>query len=146
MLAQRSGASRTGPILRGDWIFETLLGERLPKPPPNVPRRPDAVPSGLTARQLIEKHSSVPECAKCHAEIDPCGFVLEQFDAIGRLRPGVVDTRTTLPDGETIEGIDGLRDHLSGARHDDFFRQFCRKLLGYVPDRGVQLSYMPLCR
>ncbi|MEO2021162.1 MAG: DUF1592 domain-containing protein, partial [Pirellulaceae bacterium] len=65
VLASQSGASRTSPILRGNWVFETLLGERLPRPPANVPDLPNEVPSGLTARQLIEKHSSVAACAKC---------------------------------------------------------------------------------
>jgi hypothetical protein len=80
VLASQSGASRTSPILRGNWVFETLLGERLPRPPADVPDLPDKVPGGLTARQLIEKHSSVAACAKCHAKIDPYGFALEQFD------------------------------------------------------------------
>lgn len=144
LLASQSGASRTSPILRGNWIFETLLGERLPRPPGNVPQLPEAVPSGLTARQLIEKHSSVPECAKCHARIDPYGFALEQYDAIGRLRTTAVDTKTTLAEGKAIEGIEGLRDYLLTERRDDVVRQFCRKLLGFALGREVQLSDEPL--
>ncbi len=144
VLASQSGASRTSPILRGNWVSETLLGERLPRPPPNVPQLPDAVPEGRTARELIEKHSSVPECAKCHARIDPYGFALEQFDAIGRERPERVDTKTTLVDGVEIEGLEGLRTYLLGARRADFLRQFCRKLLGYALGRAVQLSDEPL--
>ena len=84
ILAKQSGASRTSPILRGNWVSETLLGERLPRPPANVPQLPEAVPTGLSARQLIEQHSSLPECATCHVRIDPYGFALEQYDAIGR--------------------------------------------------------------
>jgi hypothetical protein len=144
VLASQSGASRTSPILRGNWVSETLLGERLPRPPPNVPQLPDAVPSGRTARELIEAHSSVPECAKCHARIDPYGFALEQYDAIGRLRADIVDTRTQLVDGKAIEGIEGLRAYLAKDRHDDFLQQFCRKLLGYALGRAVQLSDEPL--
>ena len=144
VLASQSGASRTSPILRGNWVFETLLDERLPRPPPGVPDLPDEVPSGLTARQLIEKHSSVPACAKCHARIDPYGFALEQYDAIGRLRPQAVDTRTRLPSGKEIEGIQGLRDYLLEDRRDDVVRQFCRKLLGYSLGRETQLSDEPL--
>ena len=139
-LASQSGASRTSPILRGNWVFETLLGERLPRPPANVPDLPDEVPGGLTARQLIEKHSSVPACAKCHARIDPYGFALEQYDAIGRRRSQAVDTRTKLPDGREIEGLQGLRDYLAKDRRDDVVRQFCRKLLGYSLGREIQLS------
>ncbi len=144
VLASQSGASRTSPILRGNWVSETLLGERLPRPPANVPQLPDAVPSGLTARELIERHSSVPECAKCHARIDPYGFALEQYDAIGRLRQQPVDTMTKLIDGKTLEGINGLRDYLLNERRDAVVTQFCRKLLGYALAREVQLSDEPL--
>ena len=144
VLAKQSGASRTSPILRGNWIFETLLGERLPRPPANVPQLPESVPTGLTARQLIERHSSVPECAKCHARIDPYGFALEQYDAIGRLRETKSDTRTTLVDGKIIEGIEGLRGYLFNDRRHDIVRQFCRNLLGYSLGRAVQLSDEPL--
>ena len=144
VLAKQSGASRTSPILRGNWVSETLLGERLPKPPANVPQLPDSVPAGLTARQLIERHSSEPECAKCHARIDPYGFALEQYDAVGRLRERKLDTKTKLVDGKTIKGIEGLRDYLLKDRRHDFVQQFCRKLLGYSLGREVQLSDEPL--
>ncbi len=79
VLASQSGASRTSPILRGNWVYETLLGERLPRPPANVPLLPDEPLQGLTARQLIEQHSSAAACAKCHVKIDPYGFALEEF-------------------------------------------------------------------
>ena len=144
ILAKQSGASRTSPILRGNWVSETLLGERLPRPPANVPILPEQVPEGLTARELIQRHSSAPACAKCHVRIDPYGFALEQFDAVGRLRAKKVDTRTQLMDGKSIEGIKGLRGYLSKERRDDFLHQFCRKLLGYSLGRSVQLSDEPL--
>ena len=139
-LASQSGASRTSPILRGNWISETLLGEKLPKPPADVPVLPEEVPSGLTARQLIEKHSSVPECAKCHARIDPYGFALEQFDVLGRVRSQKVDTKTTLLGGQNVDGLAGLREYLLTQRKDDVVRQFCKKLLGFALGREVQLS------
>jgi hypothetical protein len=143
-LTSQSGASRTSPILRGNWLSETLLGEKLPRPPAGVPQLPEEVPTGLTARQLIERHSSVPECAKCHARIDPFGFALEQYDVLGRIRPNAVDTKTTLLTGEKIEGLAGLRDYLVTQRRDDVVRQFCRKLLGFALGREVQLSDEPL--
>lgn len=143
-LASQSGASRTSPILRGNWLSETLLGEKLPRPPAGVPQLPEEVPTGLTARQLIERHSSVPECAKCHARIDPFGFALEQYDVLGRIGPDAVDTKTTLLTGEKIEGLAGLRDYLMTQRRDDVVRQFCRKLLGFAVGREVQLSDEPL--
>ena len=139
-LAMNSGASRTSPILRGNWVYETLLGEKLPNPPADVPQLPEIVPDKLTARQLIELHSETPECAKCHKLIDPYGFALERYDALGRLRTMPVDTTTTLPDGKPIAGAQGLRDYLSSTRRADFLAQFTRKLLGYALGREVQLS------
>ncbi|MFT5466810.1 MAG: hypothetical protein ACI8UO_001910 [Verrucomicrobiales bacterium] len=142
-LAKHSGASRTSPILRGNWVSEVLLGEKLPKPPKDVPLLPEEAPDGLTERQLIERHSSDPSCARCHAKIDPLGFALEGFDAIGRSRDGA-DTHATLADGTEFDGINGLRNYLVETRSEDFVRQFCRKLLGYALGRSVQLSDKPL--
>ena len=148
-LSQQSGATRTNPILRGNWISEVLLGEKLPRPPQNVPQLSATLPVGLTERQLIEQHSSDVVCAKCHQRIDPFGFALENYDAIGRLRDTnsgglAIDSRTTLPDGTEIEGLSGLRDYLLKTRRDQFIRRFCRKLLGYALGREVQLSDQPL--
>jgi hypothetical protein len=149
-LAKHSGASRTSPILRGVWVSEVLLGEKLPKPPKDVPRLPeDEADSKLSVRQLVEKHSSDPRCAVCHSRIDAFGFALEGFDTIGARRDKdlgnrKIDTRARLKDGTTFEGLDGLRDYLLGKRRVDFLRQFCRKLLGYALGRGVQLSDEPL--
>jgi len=143
-LSVNSGASRTSPILRGNWIYETLLGQKLPKPPLNVPVLPEVIPDNLTARQLIEKHSSSKECAKCHERIDPYGFALEQYDAIGRKRNSLMDTSTVLYDGTKIDGIKGLRHYIVSQRLDDFLEQFCRKILGYSLGREVQLSDIPL--
>lgn len=148
-LAKQSGASRTSPILRGHWISETLLGEKLPKPPKDVPQLPDEAPVGLTERQLIEQHSSAAACAKCHVRFDPYGFALENFDAIGRYRQRggdgqAIDTRTQLADGTRLNCAPDLRDYLLNDRHDAFIRQFCRNLLGYALGRATQLSDEPL--
>ncbi len=148
-LAKQSGASRTSPILRGAWISETLLGDRLPRPPKDVPVLGDAPPEGLTERALTERHTSDPSCARCHARIDPFGFALENFDAIGRFRSkdgsGLpIDAGAKLLDGTQFTGIDGLRDYLLDQRRDDFVRHFSRKLLGYALGRGVLLSDEPL--
>jgi mono/diheme cytochrome c family protein len=150
-LTQQSGASRTSPILRGIWVSEVLLGEKLPKPPPGVPQLPDDESSAgeLTVRQLVEKHSRDPACATCHAKIDPLGFALEGFDAIGRRRvkdlgDHPVEVTAKLQDGTTFEGIEGLRSYLLTRRRDAVARQFSRKLLGYALGRGVQLSDDPL--
>jgi hypothetical protein len=151
ILAKQSGASRTSPVLRGNWLLESLLGERLPKPPKNVPQLPEdeAATEGLTVRQLVEKHRSVASCAGCHSRIDPFGFALEAYDPIGRLRRidlggRPVDTRAELKDGTRFDGLDGLKGYLMTRRKEEFRRNFCRKLLGYALGRAVQLSDEPL--
>lgn len=141
-LAKHSGASRTSPILRGNWVSEVLLGEKLPRPPKDVPTLPEEAPEGLTERQLIERHSGDARCSGCHRRIDPIGFALEGFDPTGAARHR--DTHTTLADGTPVEGLEGLRAYLTGRRRSDFLRQFSRKLLGYALGRSVQLSDKPL--
>ncbi len=140
VLAQQSGASRTSPVLRGNWVVETMLGEKLPKPPANVPQLPEAEGvDGLSVREMTLRHTRVAECATCHVRIDPFGFALEGYDAIGRRRSGIVDTRVTLRDGTTFDGLEGLRGYLQG-RQKDFRKTFTRKLLGYTLGRSVTLS------
>ncbi len=150
-LAKNSGASRTSPILRGNWISEVILGEKLPKPPKNVPILPDedSNTAELTVRQLVEKHSSDEKCMGCHRRIDPYGFSLENYDAIGRFRSvdlaqHPIDTKTTLPDGTPIDGAAELRAYLLNKKRDVVLRQFLKKLLGYSLGRSVQLSDGPL--
>ncbi len=151
VLASQSGASRTSPILRGNWLCEALLGERLPKPPKGVPVLPEdeTATEGLTVRQLVEKHSNDPKCAGCHVRIDPYGFALEAFDAIGRHREKdlgdrPVETKAKTLDGAEFEGFDGLRAYLLARRREAFIKQYCRKLFGYALGRGVQLSDGPV--
>ena len=146
-LAKQSGASRTSPILRGNWISEVLLGERLPRPPKGVPQLPDdeAATDSLTVRQLVEQHAANPKCAVCHQRIDPLGFSLEGFDAIGRSREKdlgdrPIDTRARAMDGARFEGLEGLTDYLLNVRRDAFLKQFCRKLLGFALGRSTELS------
>ena len=149
-LAKNSGASRTSPILRGNWVAEALLGDRLPKPPKDVPRLPEEESADtLTVRQLTEKHTTDPRCAGCHVRIDPFGFALEGFDAIGRQRDKdladrPIDVKATLANGTPLDGLDGLRTYLLTTRRREFLDQFCRKLLGYALGRSVQLSDRPL--
>lgn len=149
-LAMQSGASRTSPILRGNWVLESLLGEKLPKPPKNVPQLPESeADANLTVRQLVEMHRSVDKCATCHARIDAFGFSLESYDAIGRKRDKdlagrPIDVNVVLMDGTKFAGEDGLKNYLLNERRSTFLHHFCRKLLGYALARGVQLSDEPL--
>ena len=147
VLATLAGASRTSPILRGNWVSEVLLGEKLPKPPKGVPPLPDDVAGrgGLTMRELVELHSNDEKCAVCHRRIDPMGFAMENFDAIGRLRsmdeagkPIALAVKTI--DGAEFSGPLGLRDYLLNQRRDDFVMQFCKKLAGFALGRSIQLS------
>ncbi len=120
ILAKQSGASRTSPILRGNWLSEVVLGDKLPRPPKNVPVLAEQPPEGLTERQLIERHSADPACAKCHTRIDPLGFALENFDAVGRFRQKdtaglAIDSKTQLQDGTQLDGLGGLRGICSAA-------------------------------
>jgi hypothetical protein len=148
-LAKQSGASRTSPILRGTWFSEALLGQRVPKPPKNVPPLAEAPPAGLSERELTALHSKDAACAGCHARFDPFGFALEEYDAIGRRRTRDVadrpiDATATLPDGTKVDGHADLCDYLATVRGDEFVRQFCRKLLGYAVGRQTLLSDGPL--
>jgi len=149
-LAKQSGASRTSPILRGNWVAEVLLGDKLPRPPKDVPRLPeDEATEKLTVRELTQKHSTDPRCAGCHVRIDGYGFALEGYDAIGRSRTRdlgdrPIDTRAKVFDGTTMEGADGLRNYLLTKKRDVVLQQFCRKLLGYSLGRSVMLSDKPL--
>jgi hypothetical protein len=149
-LAKQSGASRTSPILRGNWVAEVLLGDRLPPPPKDVPKLPeDETTDTLTVRQLVEKHTTDARCAVCHIHIDGYGFALEGYDAIGRLRSKdlggrPVETRAKVFDGTTVEGAQGLRDYLLTKKRAAVLGQFDRKLLGYALGRAVILSDRPL--
>lgn len=144
--AKQAGASRTSPVLRGNWVVETLLGEKLPRPPANVPQLPEVEGADkLTMRQLVERHAKDQACAVCHVRIDPFGFALEKYDPIGRLRDkdfgGLpIDASSKLKDGTAFEGIDGLRTYLLTKKKDVVVRLFCKRLLGYALGRSVTLS------
>ncbi len=144
--AKQAGASRTSPVLRGNWVVETLLGEKLPKPPANVPPLPEEEGADkLTVRQQVERHARDQACAVCHVRIDPFGFALEKYDPIGRLRDKdlgglAIDTKSKLKDGTEFDGIDGLRTYLMTKKKDVIVRLFCKRLLGYALGRATTLS------
>jgi hypothetical protein len=145
--AQQAGASRTSPILRGNWVLETLLGEKLPRPPADVPRLPESEveSGGLTMRQIVEQHTKVASCAVCHRRMDPIGFALERYDAIGRLRStdaggATIDCHSKLMDGTELEGLDGLRKYLVEKKKEVIERLFCRRLAGYALGRATAVS------
>ncbi len=143
VLAKTAAAARTSPVKRGAWVVQ-ILGERLPKTPPGVPPLPETPPDGLSVREMTERHRKDPACADCHVRIDPYGMTLEQFDALGRLRPAKDlkpgDAKATTRDGVEIDGFTGLRDYLGRTRREDLLRTLAHKLTGYALGRAVQLS------
>src|SRR5262249_30239742 len=114
VLTVSSYANRTSPVLRGKWILENLLNAPPPPPPAGVPGL-DERPRGesVSLRAQLEKHRANPTCAACHARMDPLGFALENFDAIGRWRTNdgklPIDTSGTLPDGRSFKNYKDLR-------------------------------------
>lgn len=143
-LAISSYPHRSSPVLRGKWILETLLDVTLPPPPPNVPSLDEEAPSkqknALTLRQRLEQHREDAACAVCHDCLDPWGFALENYDAIGRWREKdgdrPVDAHVELPNGAAFSGVEGLKQVLM-ERKDEFARAFTTKMLGYALGRGL---------
>ncbi|MCY2940022.1 MAG: DUF1585 domain-containing protein, partial [Planctomycetota bacterium] len=108
----------------------------------------EAATEGKTVRELVQQHSSDPRCAVCHVRIDPFGFSLEGYDAIGRVRTRdlgdrPIDTKTIVRDGTKIEGAEGLERYLAVDKREVFLRQFCKKLLGYALGREIQVADEP---
>jgi hypothetical protein len=148
VLTITSNPTRTSPVKRGKWILDNILGTPPAPPPPgagDLRDDPHGVPSG-SLRQRMERHRSNPECASCHSRMDPLGFGLENFDAIGawRDRDGTspIDGSGTLPGGESFDGPAQLRASLK-ARPDDFARCLVEKLLTYALGRGVERRDRP---
>jgi len=139
VLAVTSNPTRTSPVKRGRWILDNILGTPRPAPPPGVEQLKETL-VGTTLRQRMEQHRANPNCAACHAAMDPLGFGLESFDAIGAWRThdgGLpVDPSGTLPDGRTFAGAAGLRSVLL-ERREAFARCLTEKLLTYALGRGL---------
>lgn len=142
-LTKTSLPLRTSPVQRGAWVVETLLGRRIPPPPPNVPQisADEKNEAGLNIQQQLAKHRADANCAACHARIDPPGVALENYDPIGRWRDTgrdgspIVNT-DKLADGTPMRGVEGLKKWLL-TREDEFTANFHRKLLGYALGRAV---------
>ena len=150
VLMATSHADRTAPSLRGKWLLENLLGTPPPAPPANVPpleAEPGAAPK--TMRERLDVHRANPACADCHALIDPLGFALESFDAVGAWRDfdagGAVDASGRLPDGTPLRGAGELRAALV-ADPRVFSTTFVEKLMIYALGRGLTAYDMPVVR
>ena len=149
ILTVTSQANRTSPVVRGKFILDNLLGAPPPPPPPNVPLLEETQING-TLRERMEQHRSNPVCAACHKTIDPMGFPLENFDAVGAWRTedagAPVDAAGAMPDGSTFEGVAGLRTVLRGRASGLFVTILTERLLTYALGRGVEYYDAPALR
>jgi hypothetical protein len=142
VLTVTSAPLRTSAVKRGDWVLRRILGTPVPPPPADAGSIPadDVLGDGKTVRARLEAHRQNPTCANCHARIDPLGFALEYYDALGRWRNEYrdgepIDAGGTLSDGATITGLDSLRKYLQDNQAR-FHRTLALKLLGYALGRG----------
>jgi hypothetical protein len=150
VLTVTSYATRTSPVIRGKWILENILGTPPPPPLPDVPALDDnTVSASLPVRQRLIQHRANAACATCHNLIDPPGFALENFDAVGRWRSAEegrpVDASGGLPDGSRFDGVDGLETALL-KRPEVFVGTMTEKLLTFALGRGVQYYDQPEVR
>ena len=152
LMTVTSYPNRTSPVLRGKWVLENLLGAPPPEPPPDVPTLEEENEEGepLSMREAMVMHRENPACAVCHAPMDPIGFALENYNAVGKWRPTseagtAIDASGTLPDGAAFDGPAGLRDLLL-ARPDDFVGTVTEKLMMYALGRGLEYYDAPTVR
>jgi mono/diheme cytochrome c family protein len=151
ILTVTSYPNRTSPVLRGKWLLENILGTPPPPPPPDVPALKDKGEDGSlqSVRQRLESHRKNPACASCHAQMDPLGFALENFDAVGTWRTHEsgkpLDASGVLQGGTEFQGMAGLRT-LLGARRQQFVGTVTEKLLSYALGRGVEYYDLPAIR
>lgn len=145
--------NRTSPVLRGAWVLERIMGTPPPVPPPNVEDLPEneAGQVAMTVRERLQIHRENPSCNSCHAVIDPLGFALDNFDAVGKWRDldrfarTKIDASGVLPNGKPVNGPDDLRTALM-ANPDMFVLAFTEKLLTYAQGRTVELEETPTVR
>ncbi len=151
ILIATSYATRTSPVIRGKWILENIVGAPPPPPPPAVPplKENGGSTKNLSVRERLALHRANMPCAGCHRLMDPVGFSLENYDAVGRwrtieeLKP--IDSAGGLPDGTTFQGVDGLQKALM-AKPELFVSTFTEKLLTYALGRGVEYYDAPAVR
>jgi hypothetical protein len=150
ILTVTSYATRTSPVLRGQWVLKNLVGLPAPPPPPDVPDlEENTILSSLSVRERLEQHRANEACASCHALIDPVGFALENFDAVGRWRDmeagEPVDASGGFPDGSEFAGVTGLEQALL-ERPELFVRTLAEKLMTFALGRGIEYYDAPAVR
>ena len=152
ILTLTSYATRTSPVVRGKWVLENLLSAAPPPPPPNIPALKTEGPEPgrpVTMREAMTAHRANPSCASCHARMDPIGFAMENFDAVGRWRDrdagNAIDASGAFPDGTSFNGMSGLRKALL-RDSDQFVNTVAGKLLMYALGRNLQYYDAPSIR
>lgn len=146
VLTVTSYATRTSPVIRGNWVLENILGTPAPPPPPDIPSLDDVViDENLPMREKLAAHSQKKSCAICHRLMDPVGFCLEEYDAVGRWRTRDIDADGGLPSGEKFRGTTNLEMGLS-KRPELFARTVSEKILTYALGRGVNHHDAPAIR
>ena len=151
VLTVTSYPNRTSVTMRGRWLLANLLGAPPPPPPPDIPALKEAGAEGQprSLRERMETHRASPACASCHQRMDPIGFALENFDAVGKWRSlsdgAAIDASASFPDGTRFEGFPGLRA-LMVSHKEDFVRTLSGKLLAYAIGRGLDHHDMPAIR
>ncbi|MXW69610.1 MAG: DUF1588 domain-containing protein, partial [Acidimicrobiia bacterium] len=151
LLTVTSYPNRTSVVLRGKFVLENLLGAPPPEPPPNVPALEEANEEGrvLTMREAMAQHRENPACRSCHAAMDPIGFSLENYDAVGKWRTRFagqpIDASGAIPGGSEFSGPDGLANLLL-ERPGDFVGAVTEKLMTYALGRGLEYYDMSAVR
>jgi hypothetical protein len=151
VLTVTSYPNRTSVTMRGRWLLANMLGAPPPPPPPDIPalKEPGSEGQPRSLRERMEMHRKNPACASCHQRMDPLGFALENFDALGKWRTesdgAPIDPSATFPDGTRFEGVAGLRTLLVSHK-EDFVRTLTAKLLAYAIGRGLDYHDMPAVR
>ncbi|PYR72195.1 MAG: hypothetical protein DMG20_00585, partial [Acidobacteria bacterium] len=150
ILSTTSYATRTSPVIRGVWILSNIFGAPPPPPLPNVPALDGTVPANLPIRERLSLHRNNAVCASCHRTIDPVGFALENFDAVGRWRDeegdsGAIDVSGGIPGAGELKGVAGLEEALL-RRPELFAGTLTEKLLTFALGRGVEYYDGPAIR
>ena len=146
LLAMNSDGKDSHPLKRGIWLLESFLNDPPPPPPPAVPEIDLSDPeiAKLSLKQRMEDHRNDPACYSCHAKIDPWGIAFEEFNAVGSFRTEIqgkpVDSTSQLFNGQTLDGVDGLKRYLLQNRQDQFVRALVYKMTTYALGRPLRFS------
>lgn len=144
VLIATSFPDRTSPVARGQWVLDALIGGKVPPPPESVEIDEAAFNNkSLSKRERLAAHRDNPNCSVCHDRMDPLGFSLENFDAIGRFKTKeengqAVDATGELKNGQRLQGVKDLKNYLTTTKKDAFLHQMAQKSLGFAVGRSLE--------